>query len=328
MSIFSSFRRICSFRRGLPYTSLWSRRISIKSTAQPGADIDKFIRKVPVKDVDGLERSINVLDISTNINAESDCPPIVILPGTAQTINTFQPHFGLSKSARLIIPELRCQGKVTDLLSNKAEIAQHVADIELLLETMSIKKVRLAGFSFGGRVAIAFAAHKPHLVDSLSLTCVPLTRPALGGAILSSWEEALANGNMREAAWSFVFNGYSQRFLTKYATRLPTFVDIITQSNDAQKLHDLLRYSHVSNNNDPMSVALCACRLSCPVQVIAATNDRIAGIDAAKGLFDAIKVSNPKSSEVVFYEMDTGHVACFEDPVRWRNSISNFFGFS
>lgn len=294
-----------------------SRTISIKATIEPPAEMSSFIRKVPIPDIDGIERKVNLLDINAN-SQDNDSIPIVILPGTAQTINTFQPHFTLSKSSRLIIPELRCQGTSTDLLSYKGDIAQHVLDLELLLKRMSIPKIKLAGFSFGGRVAIALAAHKPHLVERLSLTCVPLNRPVLGTTILSSWKEALEEGCMRQAAWSFVFNGYSDRFLARYASRLPTFVDIISQSNDVQKLHVLLRDSHISNNDDQMSVAYCASRISCPVQVIAATSDRIAGTEPVKDLWKAIKNAS-------YEEISTGHVACFEDPVRWRSLVSKFF---
>ena len=52
---------------------------------------------------------INYIDIGQ----DDILPPLVILGGTAQTINSYGPHIlNISKSRRLIIPELRCQGKI------------------------------------------------------------------------------------------------------------------------------------------------------------------------------------------------------------------------
>jgi pimeloyl-ACP methyl ester carboxylesterase len=186
---------------------------------------------------------------------------------------------------------------------------------------MNIKSVRLVGFSFGGRIAIALAAHKPHLVKQLSLTCVPLHRPGLGTAILRSWEESLERGNLREAAWSFVLNGYSENFLERFSQRLSTFVDIIVTSNDANKLRDLMKYSHVSDPSDPMSPSFCIKLLKCPIQIIAATKDRIAGFSNVEDLYSVAKESN---SDVSYHVIDTGHVAPFEDPVGWRTVVANF----
>jgi pimeloyl-ACP methyl ester carboxylesterase len=41
----------------------------------------------------------------------------------------------------------------------------------------------LQGFSFGGRVSLAIAANHPQLVKRLSVTGVPLERPALGECV-------------------------------------------------------------------------------------------------------------------------------------------------
>jgi pimeloyl-ACP methyl ester carboxylesterase len=121
--------------------------------------------------------------------------------GTAQTIKSFSPHYKqFSRFARLVIPEMRCQG-TTELISCNSTMRQLVIDLDLILKEMNITKCNIVGFSFGGRVALAMAASNPHTIQRLSITGVPLVRPALGNTILNSWkeasQEAVKSGNLR-----------------------------------------------------------------------------------------------------------------------------------
>ena len=71
----------------------------------------------------------------------------------------------MSKSRRLIITELRCQGR-TELLSENSTVEQHVADFhQLMKNNFGIDRIQLAGFSFGGRIGMAIAASYPDLVE-------------------------------------------------------------------------------------------------------------------------------------------------------------------
>lgn len=121
----------------------------------------------------------------------------------------------------------------------------------------------------------------------------------------------------RACAWSFILNGYSSKFVEKFYDRLPQFVDMVIDSNDPEKLANLMRYSHINDVSDEYSVPSCASKLRCPVQIIGATEDRIAGIDTVRMLADQIPGS-------IFEEMETGHLAPFEDPMRWRNLVIKY----
>lgn len=88
-------------------------------------------------------------------------------------------------------------------------------------------------------------------------------------------------------------------------------------NNDPEKLANLMRYSHINDDSDEYSVPSCAARLRCPVQIIGATEDRIAGVQMVRMLADQIPDS-------IFEEVDTGHLAPFEDPVRWRKLVLQY----
>ena len=152
--------------------------LSLRESSKTVFGVDKSLYKqLDVLDVDGVKRKVFYVDMGV----DSTHPPLVLLCGTAQTVNTFSPHFRqISKQRRLIIVELRCQG-MTELLSEYGTIDQHVKDFhQIIVQHLGLKHIHLAGFSFGGRVSLAIAALHPELVGRLSVTGVPLERPALG----------------------------------------------------------------------------------------------------------------------------------------------------
>jgi pimeloyl-ACP methyl ester carboxylesterase len=243
-------------------------------------------------------------------------PPLVVLGGTAQTIDTFAPHINqIAKSRRLIIPELRGQGR-TELSSKHCTIQQLVEDLGSILNALGVEEIHLSGFSFGGRVALAYAAHQPQRVERLAVTAIPLVRPPLGKVILESWMDGLSRGNMRECAWSFIINGYSTEFLEKNAERLSLYVDMVTNSNDPKKVFDLIDQSG-RGSDEQYSIPYCASRVKCPTLVIGATQDRIAGLQPVKDLAAAM-------TQAEFVPMGTGHLAPFEDPAAWRTHLMQF----
>ena len=65
---------------------------------------------------------------------------MVILGGAAQTLFSWLPHYkDLAKGRRLIIPEMRCQGK-TELNPANATMKQLVSDFRNLMINLNIEK--------------------------------------------------------------------------------------------------------------------------------------------------------------------------------------------
>jgi pimeloyl-ACP methyl ester carboxylesterase len=268
--------------------------------------------KLSLQDVDGAYRNVNYIDVGS----DREKPPIVLLCGTAQTVNTFIQHTRhFSKNRRLVIVEMRCQGE-TELLSDYGTMLQHQIDFMNVMESLEIERADLIGFSFGGRLALAIAANYPGFASKISLSGVPLKRPVLGEYILHSWVEGLQHGHLRHCAWSFLLNGYSEEFIVKNEKRLEKYVDMICDANCPTKIYHLIANSHIAHE-DKDSIASCASKVTCPTQIIGATQDRIAGYDTVRDLADAIPGSR-------FDTIDSGHLCLFEKPVEWRNFVLEF----
>jgi len=288
-------------------------------------------------DVDGVSRSIHYVDMGpTNSNVAKDNSntnsneqqqqqqqqqkPIIIVGGTAQTISTYAQHIKqLSKSRRVLMPELRCQGTLTELDPIHGNIDRHCLDFVQFLHAVNITtSIDFLGFSFGGRVGITLAALYPDLISKLSVTGVPLIRPTLGEEILTEWREHLAQGRHYACGESFLRNGYSEEFLVKNAAKLDTFIQFVLDSNNMDRVHQLLIQSHPRNDSDLYSLQACAKRVKCKTQVIAATQDKIAGFESVKDLAECIENSS-------FAAMSNqGHLAPFENPIVWRKLVTDF----
>lgn len=295
--------------------ALSSARVNSNNIYANPRNSEQNSRQVLIRDVDGFDRKVNILDIGESVGGGI---PLVILAGTAQTTETFTGHFrALTCGRRLVIPELRNQGK-TELLSEYGTMEQHVEDVTAILRALGVCRVDLCGFSFGGRVALAVASAHPQYVRKLSITGVPLHRAPLGSLILESWKDGLNMRQMRSVAWSFILNGYSEAFITRFSDRLPSFVDLICEANDPKKLADLMNLSHTMTDSHPFSVASCAARLTVPTQVIGASYDKISAIGTVKLLSEAIRGEFEEIPEA-------GHLVPFEKPTQWRNAILRFF---
>lgn len=273
-------------------------------------------KMVPLRDSDGVQRSVHYFDSGKVPGCDSR--PLLLLCGTCQTIDTWSPHVeGLCAGRRLIIPELRCIGKNTELLPQFESLHQYAEDIAQFLEKIDISEVDVAGFSLGGRIGVAFAAHKSHLVHRLSVTGVPLNRTAKSELILRSWREGLSSACcFRSTAWSLVLNGFSGNYLRTHSHRIPHFVQRVVSNNDHEKLSILLNNAHSSD--DTAAAANCAHLIQCPTQIISATEDRISDAAEEENLFKAIQNST-------FVRIEgAGHLSPFEMPDVWRQHLLSF----
>ena len=281
-------------------------------------------KTVDLVDYDGVRRRVAYVELGAGSSAGKE---LVILGGCAQTAESFMSHFPALERAlkdwRVIIPEFRCQ-KNTHLLTRNATMETLCADLESMIYELGLERPNLAGFSFGGRVALGFAASRPHLVgDKLSLTGVSAGRGGLGDLIIEGWRDSLRKGDMNGTAWSFVINGYSREYLERHSVDwLKTHVRSVADSADPGKLLDLIYYSHEDDNRDTtFGVRQSASRLTQKkIQIIAAEEDRIASAQGSARLHEELRDRN----DCMYVEMEGGHLVPFENPRAWRNLILDF----
>ena len=307
-------------------------------------------RDIPMLDIDGKWRELHYFDSVDQFGEDKTAAEnkniLVILCGTAQSIPTWSLHTRqLAKSRRVLIPELRSQGRTTSLLVENSCLSQHVADLRQFLERVLPRggdgdnqhspKVDLVGFSLGGRIGLSFAEAHPSLVGSVSVTGVPHLRPYLGQLILRSWLDGLQNQeDYRKTAWSFFENGVTSKFLERNQRSMRLMVDDVMNANDARRLRHVLENALASGGGFGVSPNTHhglvepdhgRLRLRCPAQVIASEEDRIAGSGSELRLAKLIDEYHAHGLQCRFDKISNcGHLAPFERPAQWRKLVLDF----
>ena len=250
------------------------------------------------------------------INTMPKYPPLVLLGGMAQSISSWEFHLSsLSQHRSVLVYEALGQGPpppsevcsidVEDGGKREVTLDQYYKDVSLErqgvdfwevvdeaffstdsyyhkhfasedMDNICNKKVDVAGFSFGGRVAMAAASLEPNRIRRLHLTGVSAERDPLANVILASWKEILGvnvgrsaagyneekegyddeecdpenhasrcTSRLRSFAWSIILSTYSEQFLANSGpNRVQAWVDGICRYNTEEGLKALLMQTH------------------------------------------------------------------------------------
>jgi len=190
-----------------------------------------------------------------------------------------------------------------------------------LFPTSSAGAFHLAGFSFGGRAALHFAASelptRPRIL-SLHVTGVSATRDAHARAILTAWSGMLESDGVEEEiliafGHDIIRRSHSPEFLAKNAARIDTWVNLVVASNTVLGVGNIIRQSHSTT----LSVAELVERVHCHARFITGEHDELCG--ASSNVEDGMKAF--KSATVV---KNSGHAVPLEQPKIWRDDLLSF----
>lgn len=113
------------------------------------------------------EDSVRLGDLVQHYHRSGQGPPLLLLHGLTNTWRVWRPHIEtLAATHDLIIPDLRGHGDTPNSAATLTPV-QVARDMLALLDALGIKQVRVAGFSFGGHVALRMAALQPERLDAM-----------------------------------------------------------------------------------------------------------------------------------------------------------------
>ncbi|GMI61654.1 hypothetical protein ScalyP_jg10023 [Parmales sp. scaly parma] len=284
-------------------------------------------------------------------NNSRDKPPLLLIGGTAQSIPSWQSHYSqLSKDRTVVVYEARGQGPKSsnDLLDDNytdCSLEKQVVDLSDFLSeispVLSTTQIDCCGFSFGGRLALAFAGTNPTpprvSINKLHVTGVAgLTRGAFARVILSAWDKILLGDRndsssdklrLRAFIYSSLLSTYSQKFVAANEKRIDLWVNFGLQQNTVEGVGGIVRQSH---SDDSFDVHQSALRLSKnhaveKLRIIAGGQDALCG-----GYYEAVRDNLEELaatigggvSHKVFREC--GHAVLLEDAKGWRQDVLDF----
>lgn len=262
----------------------------------------------------------------------SSVPPLLIIPGTAQSIELWQQHLlALSRSRSVVICEplgvgLRVPENVDMSLPSQAQTLQQTLQSIPLIRNSINGPLDIAGFSLGGRIAMALACttDKNIQIGRLHLTGVAMRRSNYGTLQIEVWKDLLENsrndGDLRPFAWSALLASYSPEFLMGQRDKLALWVDALCQRHTVKGLRQLILQTH--NEDEEWSVAAMAERLSLvnikEGRLCVGADDQLAPVHHVQALAETLDWPAPTIIP------QASHVPPIENPRAWRKDLETF----
>jgi 3-oxoadipate enol-lactonase len=255
---------------------------------------------------------VNEIDLYFELRGPERAPVLVLNNGVimnAATSWVFQTA-ALSKNYRLLQYDCRGQGQ-SDHPEGAYSMELHADDLAGLLGALKIDHAHIAGISYGGEVAQAFALKYPDKTRSLILMdTVSEVGPELR-LVIQSWVDALK----AEDPLAFFHATVPWNFSPDWIAANPHILE------DAKKRYELLDFSAVIRLCEAFFEVDFTDRLGeikVPTCIIVGALDLIKGVRYARILKTAIPHAE-------LHILDgAGHASCWERPAEFNSIILGF----
>ena len=233
--------------------------------------------------------------------------------------------------------EARGQG-ATELAVDNLSLDVHVTDfarvINEVVERSGVAKpnenralppqIDLGGFSYGGLLSMACAAHFPDQVNKLLLSGVG-RRNSTRERVLQEWFETLIeNDSLLPLAERATIDSFTPAFLTAHEKTLAKQLAKTAEGNDYKHIKAIL--SCLVDANKSVSGAEYAAEniapgVVCPVRLITGEHDKLADEKYVRDLVDVAPNMEKGDIRIV---PNVGHASFLQDPRGWLHHAQAF----
>jgi len=243
--------------------------------------------------------------------------PIVLLNGIMMsTLSWYQLIQPLSANNKLILLDFLDQGQSDKYKDEPYNLDLQVAVLKALLDHLELKKTAIAGISYGGNVALKFAAEHPEYVHRLIAFNVTAKTGAWLKELGQSW--VLSANNPEHFYCTTIPIIYSQEFYNSRPDWVKIRKDFLTGQIFTNKefMDGIIR---LTQSADDYNIESKLCNITAKTLIIASETDPITPVKEQYKLHDGIK-----DSELVLLP-GTGHATMYERPALF---ISLLLGFA
>lgn len=224
-------------------------------------------------------------------------------------------------------------------LAYQAETLASVVEAAFEKGLFQERLVDVAGFSLGGRIALAAASTYPRLIRRLHITGVGAARDEYAKVIIASWKDILSQESERprsdsgEAAlrafgWSTILATYSRDFVaTMGPERILAWVDGVASQNTWEGVAALLQQTHSETDEwTPLSMAKRICQSQGSIaergrlkgKLVVGGNDQMATPDEVE------RLGKELGWDVTVISTSAGHAVPMECARAWRTDLLDF----
>jgi len=241
--------------------------------------------------------------------------PVVLIHGLTLSGSMWKPQVeDLSKSFRLIIPDLRGHGK-SAVPEHGYTVHDYASDIKELIFRLNLGKIHLIGFSLGGAIATEFSAAYSNLLLS-TVVISPMPPRLIPG---DDWHIKISKFR-RVMAKDGVENAVENVLLKE-----PIFGKINVGLNEWINLKKTIRQfsgyplnENYSAGNDPQRVMESLHEFDKPFMIMTGENDR----DIFHKAANALKTALPNFHEISI--KNAGHLCSIEQPENVNRILIKF----
>lgn len=215
---------------------------------------------------------------------------------------------------RVVVHDFKGQLK-SDKPEGPYSFAQHCAETKALLEHLGVEKVHLVGTSYGGEVAMKFAALYPEMTKTISVIDSLSELDEVCKGFVLGWKVLCDTGDGETFFWGMAPSIYSAEFLAANREMLSARAKAIKDDPDGYLEGQKTLYDTFAQDVY-MTPELAEIR--CPALILCGEQDILKPARFSKIMADHI----PNAEFVTL--PGCGHVAIFERPKELESAI---FGF-
>ena len=241
-------------------------------------------------------------------------PPLVLIGGMTQTLASWGGHVRPFAQTRTVLAyEARGQGETT-LALDDVSLPRHADDLLALVDALELPRpIDVCGFSFGGRVALAFAAAHPQRLRRLVLSGVGSERGVVGRLIVQGWIAALRTGDLEALARISLPDIVGPAWLSRHADSIEPMVKAVVERNSYAGIKALFERTLGAGQ----SAAELAARVRSPALVLGGELDRLAPPEEVRVLAEILGAPHRVLPGV-------GHTIPIEAAEPWRAAVLDF----
>ncbi len=256
--------------------------------------------------------TVNQVDLYYEVHGAEDAPVIVLNNGlimNAATSWVYQTA-PLAKHYRVLQYDCRGQGQ-SEHPDTPYSMALHADDLAALLVFLGIDYAHIAGISYGGEVAQAFALKYPHQTRSLILIdTVSEVRPDLR-LVIESWVDTLRAEDPDAFFNVSVPWNFSPEWIAKNSA-------ILKEARARYALLDFPAVTRLCQAFFEVDFSDSLSNIQAPVCIVVGELDRLKGISYAQ----ILKANLPQAELHIL--PGAGHATCWERPEELNSVILGF----
>lgn len=243
---------------------------------------------------------------------------LVLLNGIMMSSASWKPFINvLSERVRLVLVDFYDQGK-SAYLDYEYDQSIQVDLVKELIEKLDLQNVTLLGISYGGEVAMHFAAEYPNLLNKLILANTTAYTDKQLKAIGDNWVHAAETLDGRKFFKATIPPIYSTSFYETHTEWLDAREILFSDLFQKPWYEGFSRLVRSAENHDARSKLE---KISTPALIIGADQDLITPVDRQEYLAQAIE----KSKFVVI--KSCGHASMYEKPTEFMLLVLGFIQY-